>query len=191
MLKLVIEKLTAAGYVYIGMDHFAKPEDELSQALWDHTLYRNFQGYSTRAGAEVYAMGITSISQLNNVYAQNVKNTKEYEQMIDEGLPATVLGYRLSEDDLIRRYVITEVMCNNRIIKKDIWQKFGVDFDVYFSDAYDKLSEFMEEDLVSWLPDRLQVHEPGRLVIRNIAMAFDAYLEKDRKKDKPIYSRTV
>ncbi|MCB0297065.1 MAG: coproporphyrinogen III oxidase, partial [Calditrichaeota bacterium] len=85
LLKLIIERLTEAGYVYIGMDHFAKPEDELTEALHNHTLHRNFQGYSTRAGAEVFAMGITSISQLNNVYAQNVKDIKTYEEMLDRG----------------------------------------------------------------------------------------------------------
>ncbi|RMG30780.1 MAG: oxygen-independent coproporphyrinogen III oxidase [Methanobacteriota archaeon] len=191
ILKLVIERLTEAGYVYIGMDHFAKPDDELALALQDKTLYRNFQGYSTRAGADVYAMGVTAISQLTNVYAQNVKHTKEYEEMLDAGRLPTHVGYKLTEDDHIRRYVITEIMCNSRILKADVKERYGVDFDSYFADVYDKLSPFVEDGLVSFHPEGIVVHEAGRLVIRNIAMAFDAYLEQDEKQGQPIYSRTV
>lgn len=191
ILKLVIERLAEAGYVYIGMDHFAVPEDELSRALKEKTLYRNFQGYSTRAGAEVYALGVTSISQLHNVYAQNVKTTAEYEQLLDRGQIPTMVGYRLSEDDKLRRFVITEIMCNNRILKSDVEQKFGVDFDACFPGIAESLEPFILDGLVSCLPDRIEVHEAGRLVVRNVAMAFDAYLEADRQREKPIYSRTV
>ena len=191
LLKLIIERLTEAGYVYIGMDHFAKPEDELTEALHNHTLHRNFQGYSTRAGAEVFAMGITSISQLNNVYAQNVKDIKTYEEMLDRGELPTHVGYQLSEDDHIRRFVITELMCNNRLRKADVHDRFGIDFDDYFAAALPGLAPFIEDELLSVFPDRIQVHEDGRLVIRNIAMVFDAYLQKDRAQAQPIYSRTV
>ncbi len=191
ILKLVIERLTESGYVYIGMDHFAKPEDELSLALKNHTLYRNFQGYSTSADAEIYAMGSTSISQLNNVYAQNKKNLKEYYQRLDDGQLPTSVGYRLSDDDQVRRYVITEVMCNNRVLKSEVQRRFGVEFDTYFSKALEKMKPFVDEKLVSLEPDRLQIHEAGRLIIRNIAMAFDAYLEADQQKKEPMYSRTV
>ncbi|MEZ4765806.1 MAG: hypothetical protein R3C26_22265 [Calditrichia bacterium] len=132
ILKLVIERLTEAGYIYIGMDHFAKPDDELTKALADKTLYRNFQGYSTRAGAEVYAMGITAISQLDYVYAQNVKTTKEYETMLDNGQLPTMVGYQLTKDDKIRQFVITEIMCNNRVLKEEVTRRFSIDFDEYF-----------------------------------------------------------
>ncbi len=191
ILKLVIDRLTEAGYVFIGMDHFAKPDDELSKALFEHTLYRNFQGYSTLAGTEVLAMGVTAISQLHGAYAQNVKSIKEYEKMVDEGRLPTEVGIKLNEDDLVRKYVITEIMCNNRVFKDRVAEQFGVDFDRYFAADFPKLQEFVENGLVEFLPDRLQISQEGRLVIRNIAMAFDAYLEKDRQKDKPIYSRTV
>lgn len=191
LLKLIIDRLTEAGYVYIGMDHFAKPDDELTQALKDHTLYRNFQGYSTYAEAEIYAMGITSISQLNSMYAQNAKGMKEYKQALDEGSIPTHVGYRLNEDDQLRRYVIIELMCNNRVLKSEVWDRFGIDFDEYFSSSIEKLDEFIEDELVVLHPDRLQVTEPGRLVIRNIAMAFDAYLGENQAAEKPIYSRTV
>jgi oxygen-independent coproporphyrinogen-3 oxidase len=191
LLKLIIEKLTGAGYVYIGMDHFAKPEDELSRALEDHTLYRNFQGYSTRADAEVYAMGVTSISQLRNVYAQNMKDTKTYIEMLDKGEIPTHVGYRLDDDDKLRRYVITELMCNNRVIKNRVKDRFGVDFDSYFTESLAKLDEFVRDGVVTLSPEKLQVQESGRLVIRNIAMAFDRYLDRDQDGKKPIYSRTV
>ncbi len=191
MLKLIIERLTEAGYVYIGMDHFAKPNDELTNALCTHTLYRNFQGYSTYANAEIYAMGMTSISQLYGVYAQNIKELKPYQDTVAAGKLPTSVGIKLSPDDQIRRHVITELMCNNRIIKSDINRRFEIDFDAYFADELPKLTPFVDDGLLELRSDRIQVHEPGRLVIRNMAMVFDAYLEKDRQSKKPIYSRTV
>jgi oxygen-independent coproporphyrinogen-3 oxidase len=191
MLKLIIEKLTGTGYVYIGMDHFARPEDELARALRNRTLYRNFQGYSTRADAEVYAMGVTSISQLRNVYAQNVKDTTKYAEMLGRGLIPTRLGYRLDDDDKIRRHVIAEIMCNSRVVKARLAGEFGIDFDSYFASALSALEPFVRDGLVSLRPDRIEVHDAGRLVIRNIAMAFDRYLDREEEDAKPVYSRTV
>jgi len=191
ILKSVIERLTASGYVFIGMDHFAKPEDELSVALQNHTLYRNFQGYTTRAGAEVFALGITSISQLHSAYAQNVKKPAEYKAMLDSGELPTGIGYKLDEDDRLRREVITELMCNNRVLKNDVKQKYGISFDSYFAEALEKLQEFLPDGLLQNTDEKIQVSEPGRLIIRNIAMAFDRYLVEDQKREQPIYSRTV
>jgi oxygen-independent coproporphyrinogen-3 oxidase len=191
LLKLIIEKLTGAGYVYIGMDHFAKPGDELALALKNHSLYRNFQGYSTRADAEVYAMGVTSISQLRNVYAQNARDTNTYGKELAEGRIPTRVGYRLDDDDKLRRSVITELMCNNRIIKSDFEREFGINFDTYFAEALAKLDGFVSDRLMVVSPERLTVLEAGRLVIRNIAMVFDRYLDDGDAGDKPAYSRTV
>ncbi|MBT8386689.1 MAG: oxygen-independent coproporphyrinogen III oxidase, partial [Ignavibacteria bacterium] len=112
ILKNTIEMLTGAGYEFIGMDHFAKPDDELSVALRKKKLYRNFQGYSTNAGADLYAFGITSISQLNNIYAQNYKTEKEYYNALDDGVVPTTKGYKLSDDDHLRREVIMRIMCD-------------------------------------------------------------------------------
>ncbi len=191
ILKMVIDRLTAAGYVYIGMDHFAKPGDELSIALEDHTLHRNFQGYSTHAELEIYAMGVSSISQLRHVYVQNRKTINEYKADIrNGGLPA-FSGCRLDDDDQLRRYVITQLMCNSRVVKSEVQQKYAVDFDDYFGEALARLDEFVDDGLVSRLPDRLQVHEKGRLIIRNIAMIFDRYLQDGHDGKKQIYSRTV
>ncbi len=191
ILKMVIERLTEAGYVYIGMDHFARPDDELTVGLKNHSLYRNFQGYTTRAGAEVYALGVTGISQLQQAYAQNVKDTKTYSEMLLAGRLPTSVGCRLNEDDVLRRYVINELMCNNRLIKAEIEKKFGIEFDRYFREAIGQLQEFVADGLLRITADRIEVVGSGRLVIRNMAMAFDAYLKTDQQKDSPLYSRTV
>ena len=191
MLKLIIDRLTEAGYAYIGMDHFAKPGDELTKALRERTLHRNFQGYSTRAEADMFAMGVTSISKLSGAYAQNLKSLAAYEAALNEGRLPTAIGLKLSHDDLLRQHVITEIMCNNRILKRDVEQKFGITFDSYFADVPEKLKEFALDGLVSLQPDRIEVSEAGRLVIRNIAMAFDAYLKPEGTQEKPIYSRTL
>ena len=191
MLKLIIDRLTEAGYAYIGMDHFAKPGDELTKALRERTLHRNFQGYSTRAEADMFAMGVTSISKLAGAYAQNLKSLAAYEAALNEGRLPTAIGLKFSHDDLLRQHVITEIMCNNRILKRDVEQKFGITFDSYFADVPEKLNEFALDGLVSLQPDRIEVSEAGRLVIRNIAMAFDAYLTPEASQEKPIYSRTV
>ena len=128
ILKNTIEMLTGAGYEFIGMDHFAKPDDELSVALREKKLYRNFQGYSTNAGTDLYAFGITSISQLNNIYAQNYKTEKEYYKSLDDGLVPTAKGYRLSDDDHIRREVIMRIMCDFELNYKTIEDKFNINF---------------------------------------------------------------
>lgn len=191
ILKLTIEKLTSRGYVFIGMDHFARPEDELTRALQNETLYRNFQGYNTHAEAEVVAIGATSISQLERSYSQNVKSDTEYNQIISMGHFPVERGYLLSQDDLIRRKVITELMCNNVVYKNKINDVFNIDFDDYFQDSMRKLQEFIDDGLVKVSDDKIQVLQSGRLIVRNIAMAFDAYIEEDLKKQKQMYSRTV
>jgi oxygen-independent coproporphyrinogen-3 oxidase len=189
--KMVIERLTGAGYTYIGMDHFAKDDDDMTKALRERTLHRNFQGYTTHASAEIYAMGITAISQLDGVYAQNVKSIPEYQDRLAARELPTQIGCKLDDDDQLRRYVITEIMCNNRVLKSEVAERFGVDFDDYFRDAFPKLDEFVKDGLVSFLDDRLQVSEEGRLVIRNVAMAFDRYLEDGQADSTQKFSRTV
>lgn len=190
ILKMTIEKLTEAGYVYIGMDHFAKPDDELAIAQREKTLYRNFQGYSTRAGADLYAFGMSAISQFQNIYAQNYKELKDYYARIDEEKFPTVVGYKMSQDDIIRKHVIMRLMCDMELTKSEVERKFGINFDEYFADSLPKLQEFIDDGLVELTDDKIIVTLMGRLVIRNIAMCFDAYLEK-MMKEKPIFSRTV
>lgn len=190
ILKMTIELLTSSGYVYIGMDHFAKPDDELAVAQREKTLYRNFQGYSTHSGADLYAFGNSAISQFNHVYAQNYKSLKDYYKAIDENRFPTVLGYKMTEDDVVRQHVIMRLMCDMELDKREVEKKFDIDFDRYFASAFPKFDEFVHDDLLELAKDKIIVKGMGRLVIRNIAMAFDAYLEK-MMKEKPIFSRTV
>lgn len=190
ILKMTIEKLTEAGYVYIGMDHFAKPDDELAIAQKEKTLYRNFQGYSTRAGADLYAFGMSAISQFQNIYAQNYKELREYYAKIDEGKFPTAVGYRMNQDDIIRKHVIMRLMCDMELTKSEVERKFSINFDEYFADSILKLQEFIDDGLVGLTDDKIIVTLMGRLVIRNIAMCFDAYIDK-MMKEKPIFSRTV
>jgi oxygen-independent coproporphyrinogen-3 oxidase len=190
ILKMTIELLTSSGYTYIGMDHFAKPDDELAVAQREKTLYRNFQGYSTHSGADLYAFGNSAISQFNHVYAQNYKSLNDYYKAIEANSFPTVLGYKMTEDDIIRQHVIMRLMCDMELDKREIEKNFAIDFDDYFADSYSKFGEFLHDDLLEVTHDRIIVKGMGRLVIRNIAMAFDAYLEK-MMKEKPIFSRTV
>jgi len=189
ILKSTIEKLTSAGYVFIGMDHFAKPDDELAVALREKKLYRNFQGYSTNAGADMYSMGITSISQLGKIYAQNYKTEREYFKAIDEETLPVAKGYRMTEDDNIRGFVIMRLMCDFQLDFRNVEKKFGIDFRTYFAWGLNNLKEMEEDELVEIKNDHLEVSEMGKLLIRNIAMNFDGYIE--RKEDTAKYSRTV
>ncbi|MGB9591886.1 MAG: oxygen-independent coproporphyrinogen III oxidase, partial [Candidatus Kryptoniota bacterium] len=190
ILKMTIELLTHSGYIYIGMDHFAKPDDELSIAQKQKTLYRNFQGYSTHAGADLYAFGNSAISQFGNIYSQNFKSLQDYYKSIEQGKFATALGYYMTQDDIIRKDVIMRLMCDMELSKSKIEEKFGINFDEYFKSSLPKLEEFVQDELLELTDDKIIIKGMGRLVIRNIAMAFDAYLEK-MMKEKPIFSRTV
>lgn len=190
ILEMTIEKLIDAGYDYIGMDHFAKPADELAIAQKNGTLYRNFQGYSTQAGCDVYAFGVSAISQFENIYAQNLKNLKDYYTRIDGGEAATNIGYRMTADDHIRKDAIMQLMCNHVIDKRRIERKFGIDFDDYFRSDLRKLHVFVSEGLLEIGADSIKIAGSGILVIRNIAMCFDAYLEK-MVKEKAVFSKTV
>ena len=189
ILKMSTEKLTRAGYVFIGMDHFAKPDDELALALEGKKLYRNFQGYSTHAGADLYAMGITSISQFGHIYAQNIKKEKKYHAVLDQGILPTTKGYYLNDDDLLRRHVIVKLMCDFELDFTSIENEFDIDFETYFSRGLDNLEEMIADNLLSIENKILKITKMGRFLIRNIAMNFDGYIE--RKEDNARYSRTV
>jgi len=189
ILRMSTRKLTQAGYVFIGMDHFAKPDDELTLALKAKKLYRNFQGYSTHAGADLYAMGITSISQFGRIYAQNIKKEKKYQAALDKGILPTAKGYYLSDDDLLRRHVIIKLMCDFELDFASIDDEFNIDFETYFSRGLNSFDEMMADNLVSIENRMLKVTRMGRFLIRNIAMNFDGYIE--RKEDHARYSRTV
>jgi len=189
ILKMSVEKLTYAGYEFIGMDHFAKPDDDLSKAFHEKRLYRNFQGYSTNAGTDLYALGITSISQFGNVYAQNLKVEKEYFDALDKGIIPVMKGYSMNQDDLIRKEVIMKIMCDFELDFSTIEKKFNINFEEYFSYGLNNFDELISDGLVEIKDRKITVAEMGRLLIRNIAMNFDGFLE--RKEDSGKYSRTV
>jgi len=189
ILKMSVEKLTSAGYEFIGMDHFAKPEDDLSKALKEKRLYRNFQGYSTNAGTDLYAMGITSISQFGNVYAQNYKTEKEYYSSLDGGILPVFKGYEMTQDDIIRKNVIMKIMCDFELDFALIDKEYGINFEEYFRFGLGNFEELINDGLVQIEDRKIKVAEMGRLLIRNIAMNFDGFLE--RKEDFGKYSRTV
>ena len=189
ILKMVIEKFTGAGYVYIGMDHFAKPDDELCAAQREKTLYRNFQGYTTKAGCDLYGLGVTSISQVGNCYAQNEKELPEYYQAIEEGRLPTHKGYELNNDDLLRRHIITRIMCDFELVFKDVENKFDIDFSDYFKTELKEIEPLAGDNLLSLSSGRLVISDLGRILIRNIAMVFDKYLRNSEKEMR--FSKTV
>ncbi|MFA7228095.1 MAG: oxygen-independent coproporphyrinogen III oxidase [Melioribacteraceae bacterium] len=189
ILKMTIEKLTGAGYVFIGMDHFAKPGDELAVAQREKKLYRNFQGYSTHAGTDLYGMGITSISQVGRSYTQNMKKEREYFDSLNNETFPVERGIYLSDDDVLRRHVITKVMCDFELDFQSVEKEFNIEFENYFGTALNGMSEFIDDGLVEIKEKKLIVTQMGRLLIRNIAMSFDGYIE--RNEDKARYSRTV
>jgi oxygen-independent coproporphyrinogen-3 oxidase len=189
ILKMTIDKLTGAGYDFIGMDHFAKPNDELAIALREKKLYRNFQGYSTHAGTDLYGFGITSISQIGRCYSQNVKKEKEYFDALNyENFPVE-RGFYLSDDDIIRRHVITKLMCDFELDFSSVNKLFNIRFTDYFANSLKGLQEFIDDGLVEYQNDKIRITDMGRLLIRNIAINFDWYIEQ--KNDTAKYSRTV
>jgi oxygen-independent coproporphyrinogen-3 oxidase len=188
ILQMTIEKLTKVGYVFIGMDHFAKPNDELAIAQRERTLHRNFQGYTTKAEAELFGFGATSISMLYDAYVQNYKVLRDYYEPIENGQLPIERGVYLTQDDIIRRDVIMKLMCHFRLIKSEIEKKFNIKFDEYFKQELESLKEMEEDGLLTLYPDRIDVLPIGRLLIRNIASTFDIYLrnKKERRFSKAI-----
>jgi oxygen-independent coproporphyrinogen-3 oxidase len=186
-----LSKFLEAGYVYIGMDHFAKPGDELAISQQKRTLHRNFQGYTTKAGADLYGMGVTAISGIQNAYAQNHRELAAWEKAVSERGIATMRGYRLSDDDRLRRAVISRLLCHTVVIKEEIAREFGVDFDQYFADELTRLEAAREDGLVLLEADQIRTTWLGRIFIRNLAMIFDPYLAKQQLTAKPLFSKTL
>jgi len=184
-------KFLEAGYLYIGMDHFAKPEDELAISQQKRTLHRNFQGYTTKAGADLYGMGVTAISGIQNAYAQNHRELAAWEKAVGARGIATMRGYRLSEDDRLRRAVIGRLLCHTVVIKEEIAREFGIDFDRYFADELARLEASREDGLVLLERGEIRTTWLGRIFIRNLAMVFDPYLEKQQLAANPLFSKTL
>jgi len=189
VLKLVIEKLTADDqYVYIGMDHFAKPGDELAVAQKNKQLQRNFQGYSTRAGADIYAFGMSAVSQTPEVYWQNEKELPKYQTAVSEGRLPLHKAYVVSAEDRVRRETIMRVMCDLSLDYAAMGARLGIDFESHFAKELAALAPFAADGLVRQHPGGLEVTDTGRLFIRNIAMTFDNTLSPagERRHSKTI-----
>lgn len=175
LLKLTIEKLTSAGYVYIGMDHFARADDELALAQQHKSLQRNFQGYSTRGGTDIYAFGMSSISQGDGFYWQNIKELPRYYAALDAGKLPIARGYILTAEDKLRQQTIMRLMCDLELDYAAMSQLLGVDFAVHFAAELDALDGMEADGLVLKTPTGVSVTELGRMFIRNIAICFDRY----------------
>ena len=183
ILQSVIHYLTEQGYVYVGMDHFARPDDELVIAQDKGLLYRNFQGYSTHADCDMVAMGVTAISQVNDIYSQNVRDEESYYKMIDDGKLPLMRGLRLTADDMLRRELITQLICNFKLDINQFMTTQGIDFGQYFEDEIEQLKIMQDDGLLKIDRDAITILPPGRLLIRNICMTFDAHL-KDNQKNR-------
>ncbi len=188
ILQLTIEKLEQAGYVYIGMDHFARPDDELTIAQQDGTLYRNFQGYSTHANCDLIGLGVTSIGMVGETYSQNMRELDEYYERIDAGELAVFRGFDLSQDDQIRRDVITRLICHLKLDFSRVESERGICFADYFKKELNQLQGMIEDGLLEVDEKGIQVLPRGRLLIRNICMVFDYYLAQ---KSEVKFSRVI
>ncbi|AXH09700.1 oxygen-independent coproporphyrinogen III oxidase [Malaciobacter halophilus] len=190
ILKDTIDFFTTNGYKMVGMDHFAKPEDELFKAIEKGELHRNFQGYTTKGGADLIGIGLTSIGNGVDYYAQNYKDLKSYETALDEGILPTFKGYKLSKDDEIRQFVIMELMSNFSLNIPRVEKKFDINFKEYFKHDLPQLNEFIEAELLCINDEKIQVSPTGTMLIRNICMPFDAYLKKV-PENKRRFSKTI
>lgn len=178
ILQMTIERLARAGYVYIGMDHFAKPSDEMAVAQRDGTLYRNFQGYSTHADCDLIALGITAIGKVGDTYSQNVKTLDEYYERIDAGALPIFRGVQLDGDDVLRREIITRLICHFELNMLLIERRFNIDFTRYFAKELAELAAMENDGLLAVYNQVIRVQPAGRLLIRNICMVFDRYLRE-------------
>ncbi len=189
ILQLAIRRLTESGYVYIGMDHFAKPEDELTVAQRQGRLHRNFQGYSTQAECDLLAFGVSAIGKIGPVYAQNVKTLDEYYDALDRDELPVLRGVELTADDLLRRSIIQALMCHFELSIEAIEIAHLVKFSEYFADELGDLREMAKAGLVKVDDEWITVLPPGRLLVRGIAMLFDRYLRVDRERAR--YSKVI
>jgi oxygen-independent coproporphyrinogen-3 oxidase len=176
LLALTIERLTQAGFVYIGLDHFARPDDELAIAQRQGSLQRNFQGYSTHAACDLLGLGLTAISHIGDTFSQNAKDMKDYCAALDAGRLPTERGLALRTDDIIRADAIQRLMCHGRLDIKPFDLRHGIDFATYFPAELQRLQQLQRDGLVACTDACIRVLPKGRFLLRNIAMCFDAYL---------------
>ena len=181
MLQGSIEQLTAAGYRYIGMDHFALPDDELAMAQEDGTLQRNFQGYTTHGHCDLIGLGVSAISQVGDLYSQNSSDLSNYQQSLGNSQLATQRGLLCVEDDRIRRAVIQALICQFQLSFREIEQRFAIDFRSYFSAIWPQLQQLARDGLIDLNDQGIEVRPAGRLLVRSLCMLFDHYLEQQNQ----------
>ena len=186
-----MQRFVAAGYRQIGMDHFALPDDELAKASEAGRLHRNFMGYTTRPAPDLVGIGVSAIGDVSGAFAQNVKPLAAYYDALDAGQFPIERGHQLDRDDRLRRFVITELMCNFRVRQVDLYERFGVALPHYFAVEIDELRKGPVADgFLRVTSDGLEVTPDGRLFVRNIAMHFDRYLRR-KTSTAPVFSRTI
>lgn len=190
ILQYAVHALIENGFVFIGLDHFAKPEDELAVARKNKSLHRNFQGYTTKAGCDLYGFGITAISNVQNTFSQNIKKINPYYESLDKNEIPLYRGIVLNKDDILRREIIMKILCDGEVNKEEIEEKYGIDFGRYFSYEIERLKELENDGLVETNKNMICVTNTGQYFLRNIASVFDFYLQKKNGKQK-IYSKSV
>jgi len=188
IMQLCIDKLQNAGYVYIGMDHFAKQSDALVKAQQEGTLHRNFQGYSTNADCDIVAMGITAISRIGDNYSQNVRTIDEYEECLKQNKIPVFRGIELEADDVLRREIINQLMCNHSLNIERLERKWSIDFQTYFNTSLENLQKMADDGLLEIEKTKLNITKTGRLLSRSICMQFDRYLQE---KNSGRFSRVI
>jgi len=182
ILQRSIEQLTRAGYIYIGMDHFAKPEDELAVAQRNGRLYRNFQGYSTRSECDLIGLGVTSIGRIADSYSQNQRTLEDYANSLNQDELPIFRGITLNADDKIRRTVISKLICHFALDINVVEKELNINFAEYFANAYTQLEQFSQDGLIRYDAKKIEVLPAGHLLIRNICMAFDLYTQQKAKQ---------
>jgi oxygen-independent coproporphyrinogen III oxidase len=191
MLSLITEKLVAAGYVYIGMDHFVKPDDSLAIAQREGHLARNFQGYTIAKAQDLIGLGVSSISSFDRVYAQNATDLEAYYQSLDDNHLPIAKGIILTDEDVLRRAIIQEILCQRRLDILALQQRFKIDFYVHFVEAIASLRGMEADGLLAISLDSIVVNENGFPFLRNICMAFDEYVQGHLQSKKVSYSKTL
>jgi oxygen-independent coproporphyrinogen III oxidase len=189
ILDMAVNKLTHAGYVYIGMDHFAKPEDELAVAQRQGRLHRNFQGYSTHSDCDLVALGLSAIGKIGPTYSQNYRELEDYYDALDRDVLPIMRGMELNADDLVRRAIIQALMCHFVLAKEPFNKAYLIDFDNYFATELKELREYEREGLLEISPQSIKVTPKGRMLIRNICMVFDKYLRT--RQEHALYSKVI
>jgi oxygen-independent coproporphyrinogen-3 oxidase len=189
--RTALTRFTDAGFEYIGMDHFARPQDELAVARRERTLHRNFQGYTTKSGTDLIGLGVSAIGSIGSHYVQNARELASYQAAITHRGAATFRGFHLSADDRLRRAVIQNLLCHGTVVKSEIEEAFDISFDRYFAPALERLVPCAEDGLVELTPAEVRATPLGRIFLRNLAMPFDAYLPASAGSEKPVFSRTL